>query len=167
MKNLTCSLCCGLFFPVFCLRFLNWACSLSEIFFLFSVLPLLFPYWFFLFSILTSSTPFHSEIDKLVKSEKLIGFKAVRYLVLKELHFWFCLTSLRLFIKQMQKKMYLPAPKKTLRVCLRRLNWQLSELWRIISLKVFSIFFQRGRCWNISPKIFFNMPAFKWDISIL
>ena len=123
----------------------SWACSLSEIFFYFLFYLYYSPTEIFLFSILTSTTPFHSEIDKLVKSEKLIGFKAVRYLVLKELHFILCLTSLRLFIKQMQKKMYLPAPKKTLRVCLRRLNWQLSELWRIISLKVFSIFFQRER----------------------
>ena len=127
MKNLTCSLYCGLFFFCILLAILEPAPSVRS-FFYFLFYLYYSPTEIFLFSIFASTTPFHSEIDKLVKSEKLIGFKAVRYLVLKELHFILCLTSLRLFIKQMQKKMYLPAPKKTLRVCLRRLNWQLSEL---------------------------------------
>ena len=58
----------------------------------------------FLFSVFTSTTPFHSEIDKLVKSEKLIGFKAVRYSILKELHFRLCLTSLRLSLNKCKRK---------------------------------------------------------------
>ena len=68
-------------------------------------------------------------------------------------------------LKQMQKKMYLPAPKKTLRVSLRRLNWQLSELWRIISLKVFLNLFPEREGDEISaPSFFSNVLAFKSHI---
>ena len=62
-------------------------------------------------------------------------------------------------LKQMQKKMYLPAPKKTLRVSLRRLNWQLSELWRIISLKVFLNLFSREGGDEISAPSFLDALA--------
>ena len=70
-------------------------------------------------------------------------------------------------LKQMQKKMYLPAPKKTLRVSLRRLNWQLSELWRIISLKVFLNFFPEREVMKYQPQVFFPMCLHSNLISIL
>ena len=121
----------------------------------------------FLFSIFTATTPFHSEIDKLVKSEKLIGFKAVRYSILKELHFRLCLTSLRLSLNICKKNVFASAKEDIESV---------SEAFELATLRavtnyqpqgISKSFFQRGRWWNISPKFFSSMCLHSNLISIL